>query len=236
MTTTINPTHHTDHMATNTTAAATLDNVTVTLGDRTILDTVDLTIIQGEILGIIGGNGTGKSTLLKLLTGLLKPDTGTITVFGQPPTNTATIRRIGAAIDTPALYPWMSGKAALKTVLDLRGEPDNGAANQALEQFGLADAGRKPVVRYSQGMKKRLALAAASLGNPDLVLLDEPTNALDPPARALVNNWIDQLHNQGTTIVIVTHRTREAQRCNRLVRLANTNLTPATIDDLKDDD
>ena len=107
----------------------------------------------------------------------------------------------------------------------------------ALEQFGLEDAGRKPVVKYSQGMRKRLALAVASLDNPDLVLLDEPTNALDPEARQIVDSWLGSLRQKGVTTVIVTHRTSEAERCDRLVRITpEGSLVPATPQDLQADD
>jgi ABC-2 type transport system ATP-binding protein len=212
-----------------------IDEVSIQLGTKMILNNVDLEIRKGEMLGIIGGNGTGKSTILKLLVGLLRPDHGNVTVFDTAPTGPDVLHRIGAAIDAPALYPWMSGRAVIKTVCDLRGRPSRSAAQDTLERFGLGDAGRKPVVRYSQGMKKRLALAVASLDDPDLILLDEPTNALDPDARGIVNDWIAELRAKGTTIVVVTHRITEAEQCDRLVRLnADGQLVGGHPDDLRD--
>ena len=198
---------------------ASLRNVSVTLGDHDILTGVDLDIFKGEMLGIIGGNGTGKSTLLKLLVGLLRPSSGDVTVFDETPDSPRVLHRIGSAIDEPALYPWMSGRSVIKTVLDLRGERAGDTPKVLLDKFGLGDAGRKPVSRYSQGMKKRLALAVAAIGEPDLVLLDEPTNALDPEARADINAWLAELRANGTTIVLITHRVSEAETCDRLLRL-----------------
>ncbi len=196
------------------------------LGRRVILRDLDLVIDQGEVVGIVGANGSGKSTLLRMIVGLVRPRAGTVSLFGRPPHDPRALKRVGAMIDTPALYPWMSGRGVLRTLLNLSGEPDRGRSADAMGKFGLADAGAKPVIRYSQGMRKRLALAAASLHSPELLVLDEPTNALDSEGREIVREWIEQHRAAGGSAVIATHRAGDAQLCDRLMQLDEGQLRP----------
>ncbi|MFL6162716.1 MAG: ATP-binding cassette domain-containing protein [Jatrophihabitantaceae bacterium] len=201
------------------------------LGRQVILSDLSLEVGQGEIVAVVGANGSGKSTLLRLIVGLIRPRSGSVRLFEKPPNDLAALRRVGATIDTPALYPWMSGRAVLRTLLSLSGEADRGRSAIALKQFGLHTAGRKPVVRYSQGMRKRLALAAASLRAPDLLILDEPTNALDADGRAIVADWIATHRAAGGSAVIATHRASDAELCDRVVRLADGQLTETNLGD-----
>ncbi len=194
------------------------------LRGQTILSDVDLTVAAGEIVAVVGANGSGKSTLLRIIVGLIRPNSGSVALFGRRPDDIAARRRVGAAIDTPALYPWMSGRAALRTLLNLGGEKDDGRTDTALRRFGLGSVGRKPVLRYSQGMRKRLALAAASMSGPELLLLDEPTNALDEDGRDLVRNWLADHRRSGGSAVLATHRSFDASLCDRAVRLRDGRL------------
>jgi ABC-type multidrug transport system ATPase subunit len=194
------------------------------LGRRVILRDLDLAIEPGEVVAVVGANGSGKSTLLRMIVGLVRPRAGTVSLFGRLPHEGQVLKRVGATIDTPALYPWMSGRGVLRTLLNLSGEPDQGRSETALARFGLASAGRKPVIRYSQGMRKRLALAAASLRSPELLVLDEPTNALDSDGRETVRDWIDQHRAAGGSAIIATHRASDAQLCDRVVRLDDGQL------------
>jgi ABC-2 type transport system ATP-binding protein len=205
------------------------------LGHQVILQDLDFQIGVGEIVAIVGANGSGKSTLLRLIAGLVRPRSGSVQLFGTAPNDLAALRRVGAAIDTPALYPWMSGRAVLRTLLNLAGEGDHGRAQAALERFGLQDAGRKPVVRYSQGMRKRLSLAAASLRDPELLLLDEPTNALDADGRSVVADWIAAHRAAGGSAVVATHRGGDAELCDRVLRLSDGSLTETTLRDWSSD-
>lgn len=200
-------------------------------GRQTVLVDINLAVEAGEVVGIVGANGSGKSTLLRMIVGLVRPQQGEVRLFGQSPFDAGVLRRVGATIDTPALYPWMSGRAVLKTLLNLSGEADYARADRALARFGLATTGRKPVIRYSQGMRKRLALAAAAMREPELLILDEPTNALDSDGRATVTAWIEEHRQAGRSAVIATHRTGDAQLCDRLVRIGDGHLTPTAADD-----
>jgi ABC-2 type transport system ATP-binding protein len=201
------------------------------LGRQVILSDLNLDVRQGQIVAVVGANGSGKSTLLRLIVGLIPPRSGSVRLFEMRPNDLAALRRVGATIDTPALYPWMSGQAVLRTLLNLSGEADRGRAAAALKQFGLHTAGRKPVVRYSQGMRKRLALAAASLRAPDLLLLDEPTNALDAGGRAIVGDWIATHRAAGGSAVIATHRASDVELCDRIVRLTDGQLIESSVQD-----
>ena len=194
------------------------------LGRQVILREVSLEIAAGEVVAVVGVNGSGKSTLLRLMVGLVRPTSGVVRLFGAPPHDVTALRRVGAAIDTPALYPWMSGRAVLRTLLNLSGEADNGRGQAAIKRFGLDEAGRKPVIRYSQGMRKRLVLAAASMRSPDLLVLDEPTNALDSDGRETVRRWIEQHRAEGGAAVLATHRASDAQLCTRVVSLSDGHL------------
>jgi len=144
-------------------SAVSITSACVVLRGQTVLEGAQLSVDLGTTVGIVGPNGSGKSTLLRLIVGLVHPDHGTVRVLGGSPSDVAVLRRLGAAIDTPALYPWMSGRTTLRMFLSLAGEADEGRSERALDRFDLAGAGRKPVARYSQGMRKRLALAVASV-------------------------------------------------------------------------
>lgn len=189
-----------------------------------ILRDLDLDVSPGEVVAVVGANGSGKSTLLRVIVGLVRPRAGTVRLFGELPQQGHVLKRVGAAIDTPALYPWMSGRGVLRTLLNLSGEPDGGRSQAALARFGLDSAGPKPVIRYSQGMRKRLALAAASLRSPELLVLDEPTNALDSAGREVVRAWIAQHRASGGSAIIATHRASDAEMCDRVMRLDDGQL------------
>jgi len=197
-------------------AAVELSGCTVVLGRNRILDDLSLTVPAGSVVGIRGFNGSGKSTVLRVIAGLIAPAEGSVTVFGEPPTVRVPRPRIGAAIDAPALYGWMSARGYLRTMLDLSGVPDRGESASALERFGLADVGRKRIFQYSQGMKKRLSLAAATLCDPPLVLLDEPTNALDRQGEQQVARWVADHRSSGGTLVLATHRPFDVHLCDEV--------------------
>lgn len=207
--------------------AISLRACSVTLRGEPILRDLDLEVGHGAVVGIRGHNGSGKSTLLRVVAGLIIPDSGSVTVMGAPPTLRHVPPTLGVAIDAPAPYGWMSARGYLRTLLDLSGVTDRGAADVALARFGLDGAGRKRTFRYSQGMKKRLALAAASLCDPGLLLLDEPTNALDEEGRARFATWIADARARGTTVLIATHRHDDEVLCDRVHQLAEGRLLAA---------
>jgi ABC-2 type transport system ATP-binding protein len=182
-----------------------------------VVDRVDLQVRAGEVVGLLGHNGAGKTTLMRLITGLVRPDSGELNVLGDtPPLPAATARGLGAALDTPAFYRWMSGQQMLVTLLNSSGLPDRGEAAAALERVGLD--GRKKIRAYSQGMRQRLALAAALMLGPDLLVLDEPTNGLDPAAVRGVRDLLAAERDRGAAILVSSHQLDEMQRlCDRLV-------------------
>lgn len=200
-------------------AGVELSKVRLSLGGQQVLDGVDLAIAPGSVVGVEGFNGSGKSTLLRVVAGLIVPDAGSVRVLGHEPTAPSVPPRIGASIDAPALYGWMTATGYLRTLLDLSGVPDDGESERALERFGLAGVGRRRILRWSQGMRKRLALAAATLATPPLVVLDEPTNALDHDGEQQVARWVAAHRDAGGIVLLATHRPVDAAMCDRIVRL-----------------
>jgi ABC-2 type transport system ATP-binding protein len=189
-----------------------------------VLEELELVVERGETVGIVGANGSGKSTLLRVVAGLVQPRDGTVFVLGRPCADAARDHQMGAAIDTPALYSWMSGRAVLRTLLDLSGTVDRGRSAEVMRRFGLDPDSRRVVARYSQGMRKRLALAAASLHAPALLLLDEPTNALDDSGRELVLAWLHEQRELGTSIILASHRDGDLRGCDRVLVLQSGRL------------
>ncbi|MET9430112.1 ATP-binding cassette domain-containing protein [Streptomyces sp. NPDC003036] len=206
-----------------------------TYGAHRAVSEVTLHVGAGEVVGLLGANGAGKTTLMRMACGLIRPSSGTVEVFGKKPPLTLTdARNVGAALDTPAFYPWMTGPAQLRSLLHSSGVPDRGQVDRALERVGLDDQRRKRIRAYSQGMRHRLALAAALLRQPRLLVLDEPTNALDPHAIAQVRAIIREEQQRGTAILISSHQLDEVQRlCQRVVVLDRGRVAAqGTVEDI----
>ena len=148
----------------------------------TAVDHLDLQVGAGEIYGFLGPNGAGKTTTLRMLVGLITPTSGVATVMGHRPGEPAGLAEIGALIETPAFYPYLSGRENLLVLARLSGTPP-ARIDAVLEQVGLAARGGDKFKRYSLGMKQRLGVGAALLKDPSFLILDEPTNGLDPRCR-----------------------------------------------------
>lgn len=174
---------------------------------RLLLDGVDLVLGSGEIVGIAGPNGSGKTTLMRCLLGLVRPTGGTVELFGRAgPPGPHELRRVGVALDTPSLYPWMRGPAVLHTVRDMSGlSRDDAVVQDALLSVGLEHERRQRVRRYSQGMRKRLSIAAALVKQPSLLLLDEPTSTLDPEGSDQVHELIRRQRTAGVSQLVSSH-------------------------------
>jgi ABC-type multidrug transport system ATPase subunit len=180
------------------------------------LDGLDLTVRPGEVYGLIGPNGAGKTTFLRLILGLIRPTRGDATVLGQPAGTSSSLRQVGAVVEVPAFYPYLSGNDNLRVVARYSGH-DPGRIPEALERVGLQDRGRDKVSGYSLGMKQRLGLAAAFLKDPQLYLLDEPTNGLDPHGIAAMRGIIRDLANEGRTVLLSSHLLAEVEAvCDRI--------------------
>src|SRR5438128_4524177 len=150
-------------------------------GQRKAVDGLTISIPAGTIAGFVGPNGAGKTTTIRLLLGLVRPSEGSATILGKPLTDPRSyLPRVGALIEAPAFYPSLSGRTNLEVLAHLGGHPRS-RVGQLLELVELSDRGSDPVRKYSQGIKQRLGVAMALLPDPDLLILDEPYNGLDPP-------------------------------------------------------
>lgn len=183
---------------------------------------IDLPVYRGEVFGFLGPNGAGKTTTIGMAMGLIHPTAGQIEIFGQPvtPANTAPLRRVGALVGAPSFVPHFSGRRNLELVARLY--PDVGAArvDEVLALVGIAAAADRPVKGYSTGMKQRLGLAAALLHQPELILLDEPTNGLDPAGMREVRDLLRGLAGEGITVFLSSHLLNEVEQiCDRVAVL-----------------
>ena len=177
-------------------------------GAAAAVDGVDLAVEKGQIYGLVGRNGAGKTTIIRMLTAQTVPTTGEIELFGQATEKgLATARaRTGAMVETPSFYPYLTARENLEYYRRQRGIPGAQCVDRALEQVGLHDAGKKKFKQFSLGMKQRLGLALALMNRPDLLLLDEPINGLDPEGIVEFRNLLLRLNQERqTTILISSH-------------------------------
>ncbi|MGW6124247.1 ABC transporter ATP-binding protein [Nocardia sp. NPDC055165] len=185
-------------------------------GEHLAVDAVSMRVAAGEIYGFLGPNGAGKTTTLRMLAGLIRPSAGTATVRGLSPGDPAVLRRIGVLIEGPGFYPYLSGRDNLRILARYRGH-GNAEVEKALERVGLADRAGDRFRTYSLGMKQRLGVGAAMLGDPDLLILDEPTNGLDPAGLAEMRTLITDLAADGHTVLLSSHQLAEVQEiCHRV--------------------
>jgi len=203
-------------------------------GDRAAVDHVSLTVRRGEVYGFLGPNGAGKTTTLRMLLGLVRATSGRATVLGQPPGAPTGLARIGALVEGPGFYPYLSGRANLR-VLARYGRHDDIAVEAALELVDLTDRASDRYKSYSLGMKQRLGVAAALLGQPDLLILDEPTNGLDPAGMADMRDLIRTLADHGQTVLLSSHLLGEVQQiCDRVGVISGGRLlTESTVAELR---
>lgn len=175
--------------------------------DKWAVDHLDLRVEQGDIYGFIGQNGAGKSTTLKLLCGLVRPTQGEALIFDKPIRDTVARRRVGALIEQPGLYPDLSGRENLRLYAELLGlDSPRQQVDEILETVSLSHGEKKPVKQYSMGMKQRLGVGLALLGGPDLLLLDEPINGLDPEGIREMRELLLRLNrDRGLTILVSSH-------------------------------
>ncbi|WP_277245403.1 ATP-binding cassette domain-containing protein [Micrococcus terreus] len=192
-----------------------ISRLTKTIAGREILTSCDLTVAPGEICAIVGPNGAGKTTLFKTIVGLAFPTSGTITILGHTlsdATRDGLLSRIGTAIEAPEFHPAATARTALGLHFDLLGITSPAPVDELLDWVGLTGAADTPVTSFSLGMKQRLALARAIGHRPELVVLDEPANGLDPTGIADLRELLASLAQQGTTIVIASHILTELER------------------------
>ncbi|MGW4328553.1 ABC transporter ATP-binding protein [Nocardia sp. NPDC004573] len=203
-------------------------------GAHTAVEGVSMSVAAGEIYGFLGPNGAGKTTTLRMLAGLIRPSEGTATVAGRRPGDPAVVRRIGVLIEGPGFYPYLSGRDNLRVLADYRGlgRPE---VEDVLERVGLAGRAEDKYRTYSLGMKQRLGVGAALLGDPDLLILDEPTNGLDPAGMAEMRDLITTSAAEGRTVLLSSHMLSEVQAiCDRVGVIAQGRLiAEATVAELR---
>lgn len=187
------------------------------------VDGIDLDVQPGDVYGFLGANGSGKTTTVRMLLGLVLPTSGEIELLGgrMPRAGRRVLPRVGALIEGPAHYGHLSGRENL-SLLDASGRGGSwrtrrARVDAALDQVGLGGAGRKPVKAYSLGMRQRLGLAGALLRRPELLVLDEPTNGLDPQGISEIRELLLELHRDGTTVFLSSHLLAEVEQlCSRV--------------------
>jgi ABC-type multidrug transport system ATPase subunit len=209
-------------------------DITKTYGDNVAVDRLNLRVRRGEVYGFLGPNGAGKTTTLRLLLGLAKPTSGGAAVLGRAPGSSESIARIGALIESPGFYPSLSGRDNLRVLAHHSGTPRQ-RVESVLEEVGLADRSKDRFTAYSQGMKQRLGVAAALLKDPELLILDEPTNGLDPAGIAEMRSFIRRLGHGRRTVLLSSHLMAEVEQvCDRAgVISRGVLLKEGTVDELR---
>lgn len=186
---------------------------------------LSLEVPRGHVFGLLGPNGSGKTTAMGMLLGLVKPTSGTFTLFGPEVPHQDALHRIGAIVETPSFYPYLSGYNNLAFFQGISGKGSSDELDQLLGKVGLASRGKDSFKTYSLGMKQRLGLAYALLGSPDLLFLDEPTNGMDPAGMAEVRDLIRSLATGGRTILLSSHLLNEVEMvCDSVGILSKGNL------------
>lgn len=190
------------------------NHLTKTIAGKELVSNLNINIKKGEIYGFLGPNGAGKTTVMKMITNLWKPTSGNIEIFGETltPQSYEVLKRMGSIIEFPTFYDHMTGYENLKLHCEYMGYYNHSSIENALEMLGLGDAADKPARNYSLGMKERLGIARAILCKPELLILDEPTNGLDPAGMKQIRDLLKTLCTEyGITIMISSHILSEVE-------------------------
>ncbi|HEY9288039.1 MAG TPA: ABC transporter ATP-binding protein [Candidatus Dormibacteraeota bacterium] len=206
--------------------------------DATIVavDRLDLEVKRGEVFGFLGPNGAGKTTTLRMLLGLIAPTSGSATVVGRAPGTPDGLRRIGSLVESPAFYPYLSGRENLKVMADYAGIPFK-RIDAALQEVDLFSRAKDKFGTYSMGMKQRLAVAAALMKQPDLMILDEPTNGLDPQGVVEMRSLVRRLGSGERSVLLSSHLLNEVEQiCDRVAIIDHGKLVrQGTVHELRGD-
>jgi ABC-2 type transport system ATP-binding protein len=207
------------------------ENLTKRYGSVVAVRDLDLTVRAGEVYGFLGPNGAGKTTTLRMLLGLIRPTAGRVLLHGRPP---GRLESVGALIEGPAFYPYLSGRDNLRVLTRHAGVPA-GRVPVVLDLVDLAERAGDRYGTYSLGMKQRLGVAAALLKDPQLLVLDEPTNGLDPAGMADMRMLVKRLGAAGCTVLLSSHLLGEVQQiCDRVGVISRGRLvTESTVADLR---
>jgi ABC-2 type transport system ATP-binding protein len=210
--------------------------LTKEFGSRRVVDSLDLSIPTGSVCGFVGPNGAGKTTTIRMLLGLIRPTSGGGQILsGNIDDPTSYLARVGALIESPAFYPQLSGRDNL-LVLTRLGQLPSSVIDRLLERVGLAERAGDRFSRYSLGMKQRLGIAAALLASPALLILDEPTNGLDPAGIVEMRSLVRSLADEGMTIFVSSHLLSEIEHiCDHVVMIRSGRCVfQGSVDELRD--
>jgi ABC-2 type transport system ATP-binding protein len=205
--------------------AVSTDGLTKRFGDRTVVDGVNLAIPRGSVCGFVGPNGAGKTTTLRMLLGLIRPTSGRGSILGGSLTDPASyLHKVGALIESPAFYPQLSGRDNLKALTRL-GQIPASVVDPTLERTGMTARAGDKYRSYSLGMKQRLGIAAALLPSPELLILDEPTNGLDPGGIVEMRGLVRSFADDGITVLVSSHLISEIEQvCDHVVMIRGGRL------------
>jgi ABC-type multidrug transport system ATPase subunit len=203
-------------------------------GDRLAVDSVSMTVRRGEVYGFLGPNGAGKTTTLRMMLGLIRPTAGDASILGLRAGRPDVTSRVGALIEGPGFFPYLSGRDNMRVLARYRGL-NSSVVDVALARVDLSDRADDRFKRYSLGMKQRLGVAAALMGDPELIVLDEPTNGLDPAGMADMRALVVELARGGQTVLLSSHLLTEVQEiCDRVgVIHAGRLLRESTVAELR---
>lgn len=211
-------------------------NLSKTYGKRLAVDNLNLEVKRGEIFGFLGPNGAGKTTTIRMMLGLIAPSGGSVEMLGADifEHRARILPRVGALVETPALYLYLSGRNNLRVVGDALGGVPKARIDEVLELVGLQHRQKDRVRTYSLGMKQRLGVAIALLQDPDVLVLDEPANGLDPAGIVEMRDLMHQLAAEGKTVFISSHLLTEVQQICTRVAIINLGklVTESTIEEL----
>ncbi len=189
------------------------------------VDDLSIQVPRGHVFGLLGPNGSGKTTTMNMLLGLIRPTAGQFSLFGSSERSDKTLRRVGAIIESPTFYPYLTGRQNLAYFQGVLGRGSPSELDSLLEQVGLGGRGGHRYQTYSLGMKQRLGLAYTLLGDPELLFLDEPTNGMDPAGVAEIREMIRSLATGGRTVLLSSHLLNEVEQvCDSLAILSKGRL------------
>lgn len=204
-----------------------VSGLTKRYGARVVVHDLDLVVGRGEVFGLLGPNGAGKTTVISMILGLVKPDSGHVEILGGEIElgRVEPLRRVGAIVEGPAFYPYLSGLDNLRAFALARGGVAPHRFGEVLALLGLAGRERARVSTYSLGMRQRLGIAAALLHEPDLLILDEPSNGLDPAGIVEIRHLLRRLAASGKSVVLSSHLLHEVEQvCDRVAILVDGEL------------
>jgi ABC-2 type transport system ATP-binding protein len=201
------------------------EGLTKRFGSAIAVNGLDLAVSSGQVYGFLGPNGAGKTTTIRMLLGLIAPSAGQIRLLGRRLPDPRAVAQAGSMIEEPAFYPWMTGRVNLEVLGATGGGCAPGEVDRVLGLAGVAEVAARKVRTYSQGMRQRLGIAAAMLGRPSLLIMDEPTNGLDPAGIREIRGLLRGLAADGTTVFLSSHLLAEVEQvCDRVAVIVGGRL------------